>query len=83
MTNDHKSKERPLYRVTFSRILGQDKEGKDILSHPKEIGAAWPRKNGKGGSVVNFDIIPTDLVNRAGVIFLVPTSTDEQGGRHE
>ena len=36
--------ERPMFRVTFSRITGKDLEGNDVLSRPKEIGAVWARK---------------------------------------
>jgi len=64
--------ERPLYRLTFSRITGKDKDGQDILSRPREIGAAWARKGDKKGAILNLDLIPTDLVNRNGVLFLVP-----------
>ena len=75
------AKERPLFRVTFSRITGQDQEGKDILSRPKEIGAAWPRKNGKAGALINLDLIPIELTQRQGVLFLVPVDEDDQGGQ--
>lgn len=64
--------ERPLYRLTFSRITGKDKDGQDILSRPREIGAAWARKGDKKGAILNLDLTPTDLVNRNGVLFLVP-----------
>lgn len=69
--------ERPQFRVTFSRITGKDDKGQDILARPKEIGAAWARKGDKKGAIVNLDIIPTDLVNRNGVLFLVPVDNDE------
>lgn len=71
--------DRPLYRVTFARITGQDREGQDILSRPKEIGAVWPRKNGKAGAILSLDLIPVELAQRQGVIFLVPLD-DENGG---
>ena len=71
--------DRPLYRVTFSRITGQDREEQDILSRPKEIGAVWPRKNGKAGAILSLDLIPVELAQRQGVIFLVPLD-DENGG---
>lgn len=71
--------ERPLYRVTFSRITGKDDKGQDILARPKEIGAAWARKGDKKGAIVSLDIIPTDLVNRNGVLFLVPVNGDNGG----
>ncbi len=71
--------ERPLYRVTFSRITGKDDNGKDILARPKEIGVAWARKGDKKGAIVNLDLIPTDLVNRNGVLFLVPVESNGDG----
>lgn len=62
----------PLYRVSFSRIIRQDENGQDILGSPKEVGAVWPRKNGKAGAILNFDIIPIELTQRQGVLFLTP-----------
>lgn len=70
--------ERPLYRVTFSRITGKDDEGREILSKPKEIGAVWRRKNDKAGGIVVLDLIPIELTQRQGVLFLVPVG--EEGG---
>ena len=72
--------DRPFYRVTFSRITGQDDQGRDELARPKEIGAVWPRKNGKAGGVLSLDIIPVELAQRQGVIFLVPMDDADQGG---
>lgn len=72
--------ERPLYRVTFSRITGQDQHGRDVLARPKEIGAVWPRRAGKTGGLLVLDIIPIELTQRQGVIFLVPTDDADQGG---
>lgn len=63
---------KPLYRLTFSRIVGQDDDGRDQLGKPKEIGAVWPRKGGKKGGLVQFDMIPIELTQRQGVMFLVP-----------
>lgn len=74
-----KSNDKPLFRVTFSRITGKDAKGNDVLARPKEIGAVWPRKGDKKGAILNLDLIPTDLVSRNGVIFLVPIDA-EQGG---
>lgn len=65
---------KPLYRVSFSRITGQDADGNDQLGKPREIGAAWSRKGDKQGAIIQLDIIPTDLVNHNGVMFLVPTT---------
>ena len=69
--------EKPIYRVTFSRITGKDEKGNDVLARPKEIGAAWARKGDKKGAIISLDIIPTELVNRNGVLFLLPV---EDGG---
>ena len=41
--------ERPIYRLTFSRITGKDDKGNDILARPKEIGAAWARAMTESG----------------------------------
>ena len=77
MTNRNEAN-RPLYRVTFSRITGQDAQGRDELARPKEIGAVWPRKGDKTGGIVQLDIIPIELTQRQGVIFLVPV--EDRGG---
>ncbi|HQS14869.1 hypothetical protein [Reyranella sp.] len=69
--------ELPMFRVTFSRITGQDAEGRDILARPKEIGAVWGRKQGKAGGIVSLDIIPVELAQRQGVLFLVPVNGSE------
>lgn len=78
--NTNTNKERPLYRVTFSRITGKDDKGSDILSRPKEIGAVWPRKGDKIGAILNLDLIPVELAQRQGVIFLVPVDRDDAEG---
>lgn len=77
--NKKPTPQRPLYRVTFSRITGQDSHGTDILSRPKEIGAVWPRKNGKTGGILALDHIPVELSQRKGVIFLVPATRADEG----
>jgi|GEM_PF-1391500 len=64
--------ERPMFRVTFARITGQDSNGRGILSRPKEIGAVWARKQGKAGGILVLDLIPIELTQRRGVMFLVP-----------
>ena len=72
--------QKPLYRVSFSRITGKDDQGQDILGRPKEIGAAWKRKGDKQGAIIQLDIVPTDLMNHNGVMFLVPVTTQDNGG---
>lgn len=70
--------ELPMFRVTFSRITGKDGEGKDILARPKEIGAVWARKGGKQGGIVALDLIPIELTQRQGVLFLVPLNETDK-----
>lgn len=69
--------ERPMFRVTFSRITGKDEDGRDILACPKEIGVVWPRKQGKTGGLIVLDLIPVELSQRQGVLFLVPVTDDK------
>ena len=71
--------ELPLFRVSFARITGQDQHGKDVLGRPKEIGAVWARKNGKTGGVLSFDIIPIELTQRQGVLFILPVDAEDRG----
>ena len=80
MTTTSNETAKPLYRVTFARMTGKDQSGKDILSRPKEIGAVWPRKGEKNGGVISLDLIPIELVQRQGVLFLVPVDGGNNGG---
>ena len=64
--------DRPLYRVTFSRITGRDRGGNDTLSYPREIGAVWSRKDDSKGGIIALDLIPIELTQRQCVLFLVP-----------
>ncbi|OJJ12944.1 hypothetical protein BKI51_02440 [Alphaproteobacteria bacterium AO1-B] len=60
--------------MSFSRITGKDDQGNDVLGRPKEIGAAWSRKGYKQGAIIQLDIVPTELMNHNGVMFLVPVA---------
>ena len=60
---------KPTQRISFSRITGTDADGKDILGSAREIGAIWPRKDGKG-SILRFDHIPVELTQHQGVVFV-------------
>lgn len=62
-------KKKPTHRVSFSRITGTDDQGNDILGSAREIGAIWPRGNGKGG-ILRLDHIPVELTGHQGVIFI-------------
>lgn len=73
MTTNNQN-QKPLYRVSFSRITCKDDQGNDVLGRPKEIGAAWSRKGNKKGAIVQLDIVPTDLATHNGVMFLVPAN---------
>ena len=75
--NTKSQNDRPMFRVTFSRITGKDETGNDVLGRPKEIGAVWARKGGKVGGILSLDLIPVELAQRQGVIFLVPVDADE------
>ena len=72
MATQQHTKPQPLFRVSFSRFTGTDEQGNDIVGRPKEIGAVWARKNGKSGGILEFDIIPIELTQRQGVMFMVP-----------
>lgn len=74
----HTTPNRPTHRVSFSRIAGTDDQGADILGPAREIGAVWPRKTGVGG-ILRLDIIPIELTQRQGVLFLTPLPEDETG----
>ena len=69
---------RPTHRIRFSRIVGKDEQGKDILGNAQEIGSVWPRAS--GGGILRFDHIPVELTRHQGVLFLsdVPAA-DERG----
>ena len=67
------------HRFTFSRIE-TDETGRDIVMKPKEIGAVWPRKNGKQGGILSLDLIPIELTQRKGVLFILPVDADDKGG---
>jgi hypothetical protein len=70
--------DKPLFRVTFARIE-TDKDGNDIVTRPKEIGAIWARKNGKAGGILSFAHIPVELAQRRGVLFVLPVDADNGG----
>lgn len=69
--------ERPLFRVTFSSVR-TDRGGNEIVGKPREIGAAWPRRNGKQGAIVSLDLVPVDFAK--GVIFLLPVDAGNDRG---
>jgi len=60
---------KPTHRIAFSRIIGTDENGNDKLGSAREIGAIWPRENGKGG-ILRLDHIPVELTQHQGVLFV-------------
>jgi len=68
------SNNKPSHRISFSRIIGTDDNGEDKLGPAREIGAIWPRKNGKG-SILKLDHIPIELTQHQGVLFVNETET--------
>lgn len=71
---NQKTSTKPTHRVSFARITGQDDQGNDILGPAREIGAIWPRKNGKKGGIQKLDHIPVELTQHQGVIFALPVT---------
>lgn len=70
--NNQTEKEGPVYRVCFAPFKSSGEDGKERLGYSREVGAVWPRRGGKPGAVLRFDIIPVELVRREGVLFLFP-----------
>lgn len=58
----------PLFRVKFCSITGIDKDNKEQLSAPVEIGAVWRRNDPTKGAIMKLDIVPQDIHH--GVILL-------------
>lgn len=69
------NKLKPSHRVSFACIIGKDEKGGDKLGAAREIGAIWPRKNGKGG-ILRFDHIPVEMTRGEGVIFISDVTGD-------
>jgi len=62
-------KNKPSHRVSFARIIGTDDKGADKLGSAREIGAIWPRENGKG-AILRLDHMPVELTRHQGVLFV-------------
>lgn len=66
-------KKKPTQRIAFARIIGTDDQGNEKLGSAREIGAIWPRGNGKGG-ILRLDHIPVELTRHEGVLFVSDVS---------
>lgn len=73
------SKNRPQFRVCFARKTGVDADGQDILGSANQIGSVWPRRDNKG-SILRLDLIPIELTQHQGVLFLFPAD-EKKGGQ--
>ena len=71
------TKQKPIYRAKFCRIIGTDEAGKDQLSRAVEIGAVWARREAGKGAILKLDIVPQDLAS--GVLFLDPVTAEDRG----
>lgn len=60
---------KPTHRVSFARIERSKFKDDDKVGSAREIGAIWPRENGKG-SILRFDHIPVELTRHEGVLFI-------------
>ena len=67
--------QKPAYRMAFARKHLSNGKGKDQLGYPREIGAAWTRKDETKGLVLDFDIVPANM--NEGVILLLPVTDKE------
>jgi len=79
-TQQQKSK--PIYRVSFASFIGKDEKGNDRLGSAREIGNVWPRKDGKS-PIIRFDIIPIELTQRQGVLFLTPVGSKDEASQDD
>ncbi len=71
------SKQKPIYRAKFCRIIGTDEAGKDQLGKGVEIGAVWARREAEKGAILKLDIVPQDFAS--GVLFLDPVTAEDRG----
>jgi hypothetical protein len=73
MSENNQDKNRPSHRVAFSRIEGQDENGKAVLGPAREIGAVWPRKGKEGEGILRFDHIPEEMRTQGGGVLFIKT----------
>lgn len=67
---------KPTHRVSFARFIGVDEQGEQKLGSAREIGAIWPRGNGKGG-ILRLDHVPVELTRHEGVLFITDVNAGE------
>ena len=67
MSNEN-GKTYPTHRISFSEKK-LDHRGHDKLGPPVEVATVWPRKNGKEGGIIQWNISPEKLND--GVYFML------------
>ncbi|WP_022699892.1 hypothetical protein [Oceanicaulis alexandrii] len=79
MTTETK-KNYPAYRLCFAPYTGTERNGRQEIGFPVEIGAAWPRDDESKGLILRLNLVPDDL--RSGLILLKPVEAEisEQSG---
>jgi hypothetical protein len=63
-------KVKPTHSVSFARIIGTDRNGRDILGPARQIGTIWPRTGKGDDGILRFDHRPKEMdQERGGVLF--------------
>ena len=65
----------PTHKISFAEIK-TDARGNEKLGRPVEIATAWPRKNDKKGSMIEWHISPKNL--NEGAFFLLENERQNQ-----
>ncbi len=64
-------KRQPSHRVSFARINGKDRNGRDILGPQREVGSIWERRGKEGEAILRFDHIPEEMRSQGGGVLFV------------
>ena len=70
----------PTHRLSFSEKHVDD-QGREKLGAPVEVATAWPRKNGKQGSIIDWHIKPEKLGD--GAFFLLENERQQHQDQHQ
>ncbi len=79
MSNDE-NKVYPTHRISFSEKQ-DDGRGRDKLGAPVEVATVWPRKHGKQGGIIQWNIAPEKLNN--GVFFMLENERQHERGNNK
>lgn len=75
-----REKQSPTHRVSFARINGQDRQGRDLLGPAREIGSIWERKGKEGEGILRFDHIPEEMRSQGGGVLFVSAARERENG---